>query len=534
LLVLVIACLLLAVGMTSCKQEGAKFSKANGSAEQEVSFGGGEGEEGASAAASESGASGSEAPAAAPTEAAESAPEARGPVITKGDSSKKAMEGSFGAADSVAASAEAGGLGLSGTGRGGGGAAKAAGIGSIGSKGGSAPAKPRRARRKAKRSVDSDKRAEVEAKIRDAVEAEEKKKEKEKVQRVPPRAGQLTAGEWRDLDHWSFWRELMGEGKQDNSNSKWAKFADKWGFDTGHRFSVLVGGKSGRVADAKVRLVDAREKVLWEARTDNQGRAELFAGFFGGDTGKAPYQILVEKDGRAVDVDAEKAYGARPYRVEMPQATKLSRAVDVMFVVDTTGSMGDELSYLKRELQDVAQRVQKKSEQRLAMRLSVNFYRDKNDDYLVRSYPFSSNVSKVNRQIASQNSGGGGDFPEAVDEALEDAVFEHEWRDDARARLLFLVLDAPPHGDAAGKKRLHRTIREAAKRGIRVIPVAGSGIDKNTEFLMRHLAIGTGGTYAFLTDDSGIGGSHIKPTIGPHDVEYLNDMLVRLILEASR
>ena len=65
--------------------------------------------------------------------------------------------------------------------------------------------------------------------------------------------------------------------------------------------------------------------------------------------------------------------------------------------------------------------------------------------------------------------------------------------------------------------------------GIRIVPIASSGIDKSTEYLLRTMAFTTGGTYTFLTDDSGIGGEHIEPTIGAYNVEKLNDMMVRIV-----
>ncbi|MBR5089579.1 MAG: hypothetical protein IK093_09125, partial [Ruminiclostridium sp.] len=71
----------------------------------------------------------------------------------------------------------------------------------------------------------------------------------------------------------------------------------------------------------------------------------------------------------------------------------------------------------------------------------------------------------------------------------------------------------------------------AAKLGIRIIPVASSGVDTDTEFLCRCMAMATGGTYTFLTDDSGVGYSHLEPTIGNYEVEKLNDMLVRIITD---
>ncbi|MGB1699426.1 MAG: hypothetical protein ACPHRO_05700, partial [Nannocystaceae bacterium] len=59
-----------------------------------------------------------------------------------------------------------------------------------------------------------------------------------------------------------------------------------------------------------------------------------------------------------------------------------------------------------------------------------------------------------------------------------------------------------------------------------------SGVDKSTEFLMRMADVATGGTYIFLTDDSGIGNSHIEPTIGEYQVEPLNELLIRVIKQS--
>ena len=72
----------------------------------------------------------------------------------------------------------------------------------------------------------------------------------------------------------------------------------------------------------------------------------------------------------------------------------------------------------------------------------------------------------------------------------------------------------------------------AAERGVRIVPLAASGVDKELEFLLRFTAIATGGTYTFLTNDSGIGGNHVEPTIGEYQVEILNDLLVRVISAA--
>ena len=191
--------------------------------------------------------------------------------------------------------------------------------------------------------------------------------------------------------------------------------------------------------------------------------------------------------------------------------------------------MGDEMEYISEELNDVISRVKRAQQQMLTVRVSNNVYRDKGDDYVVRSFPFTENMSVALAQLNEQSADGGGDYEEAVEEGFDDAINKHEWSSSAAARLMFFVLDAPPHLTDENIKKIQEVTRVAAAKGIRVIPVASSGVDKNTEFLMRFLSVSTGGSYVFLTDHSGIGNSHIEPTIGKYDVEYLNDLLVKVI-----
>lgn len=341
-----------------------------------------------------------------------------------------------------------------------------------------------------------------------------------------PAAGKLTAGSWRDLDHWDFWAQLMDPGQ---NGSLHAQNAQLWGFNTLGLVRVEVQTPSGPALDVPVQLLNAQQQVVWQARTDKKGRASLFAGMYRQEEG--PFVVVAGQGGQTRTFNVQRPDPMETIRLNLESAPAPSNTLDVMFVVDTTGSMGDELEYLKSELESVITRVQQQQGQQLRVRTSVNFYRDTTDDYTVRPYPFTDDLSTTLQAIRAQQAGGGGDFPEAVDAALADAVGQHAWSPSARARVLFLVLDAPPHSDPRSVRQMQEVTQQAAAQGIRVIPVVGSGIDKPTEFLMRFLSIGTHGDYIFLTSHSGIGGSHVKPTIGAHTVEHLNDLLVRVIQE---
>ncbi|MBW2463316.1 MAG: VWA domain-containing protein [Deltaproteobacteria bacterium] len=339
------------------------------------------------------------------------------------------------------------------------------------------------------------------------------------IEEVP--AGQLTAGEWRDLDDWELWLSLA-------SSEEWGGMQAHWGYETTLRVPVRVSNAGANVIDAAVELRDASGAAVFSARTDSQGRAELFASLFAENTG--PYSVVVTAGTATATVTDVDPAIFREIPVELAGAPAAGTPnLDLMFVVDTTGSMGDELWYIQAELEDVIARAREEAAQNFDLRLSMNFYRDDGDAYVVRSQPFADDTAPGLAALAAESANGGGDFPEAVDQALADAINDHTWSEHATARLLFLVLDAPPHNDQAMMARLRDANRAAAAHGVKIIPVAGSGIDKETEFLMRFLAVTTGGTYTFLTNHSGIGGDHIEPSIGLFKVWLLNDLLVEII-----
>lgn len=343
---------------------------------------------------------------------------------------------------------------------------------------------------------------------------------------VAPRAGLLTAGEWNDNKNMYFLRNLLANGQEQN----YMDYFTAWNLRPFNRIVVHVTGADGSdIRNAKTIAYNADGTLLARACTDNHGMAYIFYNLNGGTTGiPARIQVVygdLEFDYEVTSADLmDDSIAEVSYPVEIGGSSK---QLDLMMVIDTTGSMGDEISYLQVELENVIERVSRNNAN-LPIRLSVNFYRDLDDDYIVNSYPFSSNIDDEMSYLRVEYASGGGDYEEAVELALEDAVNAHDWNSDS-IKLMFLVLDAPPHNTDEIKASLASTLADAAAKGIRIIPVASSGVDKSTEFLLRTFAMVTGGTYTFLTDHSGIGGSHIEPTIGSYDVEYLNDLMVRII-----
>lgn len=354
-------------------------------------------------------------------------------------------------------------------------------------------------------------------------------------------AGTLTAGAWDDNENWGFYRNLF------SAESDYNHYSVSWGMNFNNRIRVKVTDKGKPVEGAKAALYDKAGTVVWESISRYDGYADLFYSCTGNNETEMSYveitkgsekkkiELTAKKDKPSDDgqhkdagtsTDNKYEYEGE-YEAELSDSSSGNKQLDLMFMLDTTGSMGDEITFLQTELKDVVNTV-KTNNSGLPIRVSMNFYRDEGDDYVVNSNEFSENVEEAQKLINAEYADGGGDYPEAVDQALYDGVFNHEWKEDS-VKIMFLILDAPPHDGDSVNKNLIQSIEMASSRGIRIIPVAASGIDKDTEFLLRAMAIGTDGTYVFLTDDSGVGESHLQPTVGSYDVELLNELMVRLI-----
>jgi len=228
----------------------------------------------------------------------------------------------------------------------------------------------------------------------------------------------------------------------------------------------------------------------------------------------------------AQQVTADAGQGSS-WQVTVPSPAQAATAsLDLAFVLDTTGSMSDELSYINSELDNIVERVSDELPN-LSIRYGLVVYRDHGDDYVTRSYDFTSDLVAFRSTLAQQWADGGGDFEEAVDEAVA-AMNALSWRDGNVARVAFHVADAPPHPGLGGAYL--KQVDAARKAGIRYFPVAASGIDDRTELLMREGAQFTSARYVFLTNDSGIGGEHAEPHIPCYFVQYLNVLMPRLII----
>lgn len=334
-------------------------------------------------------------------------------------------------------------------------------------------------------------------------------------------AGVLTASEWNDLGNWTFWTDLLGK----NNN---AAMQSKWGFYTNNRISFqLTNGSHQALCDVKVDLL-LDGKVIFTARTDNKGKAELWANLNASSNEVDYSKLQISVNNGEATLSNVKPFSQGINTLSIESAWQNDNTANISFVIDVTSSMTDELKYLKNELYDVIGRIKSNNPQS-DVYTSVVFYKDEGDDFVTKKSDFSKDENQSINFLKAEETGGGGDYPEAVHSALDQAVNTLNWSSKAKSRIMFLILDAPPHADKAVISSLQNSILNAAAKGIKLIPVLASGADKDAEFSVRLMAMATNGTFTFLTDDSKKGNQHYQPSVGSYQIEYLNNLMVRLV-----
>ncbi len=320
------------------------------------------------------------------------------------------------------------------------------------------------------------------------------------------KAGTLTAGYTDDNVLYDSFSKLYG--------NTWSEAAKDRPFVGYNRIKVTT------YAGARVALLDSDNKVIARGVANAGGVAYVYY------DPRATVAKVVYKKG---DYQFSEDYQGGDVNFLINEQEYKYSSLDLMLMIDTTGSMGDELRYINEELIDIVDRI-KRETGCTDVRVSVNFYRDHGDEYTVSYYEFTDDIETAKKYISEQFANGGGDFPEAVDEALI-SVVNHSWREDA-AKVCFFVLDAPAHSESERQgvnSNIKSAVTAASELGIRICPIASSGVDTDCEMTMRTAAAYTGGTYIFLTDDSGIGYSHKAPDDVQSGTFLLNELMIKTV-----
>lgn len=308
--------------------------------------------------------------------------------------------------------------------------------------------------------------------------------------------------------------------------------------DVNERYLIDVRDAQGQpILGARVTVFagDLQGEPVFTGRTYATGQL-LFHPLAVGAPDVDRFTVQVEREGRnetfAFDRHAQTTWEL----TLQEEAASQSLNLDLLFLVDATGSMADEIAKIQESIFDVAARIDALPT-RPNVRYGLVTYRDRGDAYVTRAYDFTPDVADFHNSLLTVVADGGGDYPESLNEGLHVALNQPEWRSGQAVQIVFLVADAPPHLDYPQDYDYAQEMVTAARRGIKIFPIASSGLDDQGEYIFRQLAQFTQGRFIFLTyADASNGGAPGDVTTHHVDrddytVDNLDDLLVRLVTE---
>ncbi|TPW18685.1 MAG: von Willebrand factor type A domain-containing protein, partial [Elusimicrobia bacterium] len=185
------------------------------------------------------------------------------------------------------------------------------------------------------------------------------------------------------------------------------------------------------------------------------------------------------------------------------EAPKGKAAVDVVFIIDTTSSMGGLLEAAKTKVWAIANEIAK-GKPTPEIRMGLVAFRDKGDSYVTQVTDLTKDLDKMYAQLLALRPEGGGDGPEHVIQALADASSKMSWSKDPKTfKVAYLVGDAPAHEDYADAPKLDAVVQDLVGKGVVVNAVqCGSG-GQTQEQWTRVARLGEG-RYAALAHDGGV------------------------------
>jgi Mg-chelatase subunit ChlD len=184
-----------------------------------------------------------------------------------------------------------------------------------------------------------------------------------------------------------------------------------------------------------------------------------------------------------------------PLPQPQPEPGAQKARIDAVFVLDTTGSMGGLIQAAKENIWSIASSMAS-AQPTPELRIGLVAFRDRGDDYVTRVIDLSTDLDAMYLELMSFQANGGGDFPEAVNEALHDAVHRVSWtQDDSAYKVIFLVGDAPPQMRYQDDVKYPEVLKAARQHGILVNTIQAGDHPATRHAWERIAALGGGASF---------------------------------------
>lgn len=175
-----------------------------------------------------------------------------------------------------------------------------------------------------------------------------------------------------------------------------------------------------------------------------------------------------------------------------PAKAEARPQVEVVFCLDTTGSMGGLINAAKQKIWAISNQIAggKPTPQ---LKVGLVAFRDRGDAYVTKVFDLTDDLDTVHKNLMSFQAQGGGDFPESVNKALFDSVHQIKWSTDKKTlKIIFLVGDAPPHMDYKDDVQYPETCKVAVSKDIIINTVQCGNHAQTKKFWLDICRLGEG------------------------------------------
>ncbi|MCU0727373.1 MAG: VWA domain-containing protein [Planctomycetes bacterium] len=177
--------------------------------------------------------------------------------------------------------------------------------------------------------------------------------------------------------------------------------------------------------------------------------------------------------------------------------------VEVVFVLDTTGSMSGLIEGAKVKIWKIVNQIVS-GKPVPEVRVGLVAYRDRGDAYVTKQVAMTTDLDAVYTALRGFTADGGGDSPESVNQALHEAVKDLAWsREERTLRIIYLVGDCPPHMDYQDDVLYPVTCEAAARAGI-IVNTVQCGADTMTVPIWQDIARRAEGRYVQIDQSGGM------------------------------
>ena len=188
---------------------------------------------------------------------------------------------------------------------------------------------------------------------------------------------------------------------------------------------------------------------------------------------------------------------------DAPVAAKPRPRVEVVFCLDTTGSMGGLIDSAKQKIWSICNQIAA-GKPTPELKVGLVAFRDRGDDYITKTFDLSDDLDAIHGHLMGFQAAGGGDEPESVNEALHVALNSISWSKEPKVlRIIYLVGDAPPHMDYPNDIPYMITCKKASERGIIINTVQCGNITRTTPF-WKDIARLAEGRFVQIAHDGGV------------------------------